>query len=239
MRTLAIDIGGTGIKAICLDAAGEPVTERSRIQTPRPATPEAVLAVLAELMKAQSPFDRISIGFPGVVTDGVTRTAPNLDPSWAGFPLAELIAERTGRPARCANDSGIQGLGVIEGRGMEMLITLGTGMGCGLYIDGRYVPNIELGHHPFRKGKTYEERVCNAERKRIGNARWKKRVRQVIEQLEPVFNYRVLYVGGGNARLLDRDELPPNVRVVDNAAGLLGGIRLWEPAAATLGASVT
>lgn len=235
MRTLAIDIGGTGIKAICLDEAGEPVTERSRIETPHPATPDAVLRVLAELMQAQAPFDRISIGFPGVVKDGVTWTAPNLDPSWAGFPLVELIAERTGKPTRSANDAGIQGLGVIEGRGVEMLITLGTGMGCGLYIDGRYVPNLELGHHPFKKGKTYEERVSNVERKRIGNSRWKKRVREVIDQLEPVFNYRVLYVGGGNARLLDSDELPASVRLVDNAAGLLGGIRLWEPIAAPTG----
>jgi polyphosphate glucokinase len=233
MRTLSIDIGGTGIKAICLDPVGAPVTERSRIETPHPATPDAVLEVLDQLIEAQGEFDRVSIGFPGVVMDGVTKTAPNLDPSWAGFPLVDALTKRTGKPTRCANDAGIQGLGVIEGRGLEMVITLGTGMGCGLYIDGRYVPNIELGHHPFKKKKTYEEHISNAERKRIGNSRWKKRVRKVIAQLEPVFNYRVLYVGGGNARLLDMKELPPNVRIVDNVAGLLGGIRLWEPAPAT------
>jgi polyphosphate glucokinase len=108
-----------------------------------------------------------------------------------------------------------------------MLITLGTGLGCGLYIDGRYVPNLELGHHPFRKGKTYEERVSNAERKRIGVKRWNRRVREVVEQVEPIFNYRKLYLGGGNARHLIREELPANVQVVDNVAGLLGGIKLW------------
>jgi len=228
MRTLCIDIGGSGIKGIVLDAEGAPLTERARLPTPRPAVPEAVLSVVGEVARAQGDYERISVGFPGVVMEGVTRTAPNLETKvWAGFPFRDELERRFGRPVRVANDAGIQGLGVIQGQGLEMLITLGTGLGCGLYIDGRYVPNLELGHHPFRKGKTYEERVSNAERKRIGVKRWNQRVRQVIEQVEPIFNYRKLYLGGGNARHLIREELPANVQVVDNVAGLLGGIKLW------------
>ncbi len=228
MRTLSIDIGGTGIKGIVLDPEGAPITERTRLATPSPASPEAVLAVIMELARAQGEFDRISIGFPGVVAEGVAKTAPNLGTElWAGFSLREELERRLGKPARVANDAEIQGLGVVEGRGLEMLITLGTGMGCGLYIEGRCVPNLELGHHPFRKKKTYEERVSNAERKRIGNKRWNRRVREVVAQLEPIFNYRVLYIGGGNAKHLEREGLPENVRVVDNVAGLLGGIKLW------------
>lgn len=233
MRTLSIDIGGTGIKAICLNEAGEPVTERSRIETPHPSPPSAVLAVIAELVKDQGEFDRVSVGFPGVVIEGVTKTAPNLGTEdWAGFELAAAVRDLTGKPTRCANDCGVQGHGVIEGRGVEMVITLGTGMGCALYVDGTYVPNIELGHHPFgkKKGESYEDRVSDAERKRIGNKRWRKRVDQVIAQVEPLFNYRVLYIGGGNSRRLDASKLPDNVSVVDNVAGLLGGIRLWSPA---------
>lgn len=230
MRTLCIDIGGTGIKAICLDDAGATLCERTRIETPHPAEPDAVLAVIDAIVREHGTFDRVSVGFPGVVQEGVTRTAPNLHEGWAGFPLAETLAKRTGKPTRCANDCGIQGLGVIEGKGVEMVVTLGTGMGCALYVDGTYVPNIELGHHPFKKGKTYEERVSNAERKRIGKKRWNKRVREVVEQLAPIFNYRVLYIGGGNARFVERERLPDDVRLVDNVAGLLGGIRLWEPA---------
>lgn len=228
MRTLTIDIGGSGIKAIVLDESGAPVTERARIETPRPAEPAAVLGVIDELVKAQGEFDRVSIGFPGVVVDGVTKTAPNLDPSWAGFPLGDTIQKKTGKPVRVANDAGIQGLGVIEGRGLEMVITLGTGLGCGLYIDGRYVPNLELAHHPFKKGESYEDRVDNATRKKVGNKKWNKRVREVIAQLEPIFNYRKLYVGGGNARHVVTDGLPENVQIVDNVAGLLGGIKLWS-----------
>lgn len=228
MRTLSIDIGGTGIKAIVLDREGKPLTERARVETPDPAIPPAVLSVVEELARGQGEFDRISIGFPGVVTEGMTFTAPNLDPSWAGFALRVEVERLLQKPARIANDADIQGLAVIEGVGVEMLITLGTGMGAGLYIDGRLVPNLELGHHPFRNDQTYEQRVCNAERKRIGNARWNRRVRQAIKQLGPIFNYRVLYVGGGNARHIEADRLPKNIRIVENVAGLLGGIRLWQ-----------
>lgn len=227
MRTLCIDVGGTGLKAIVVDPDGHAVTERGRVETPRPATPHSVLAAIEGLAAAQGAYDRVSIGFPGVVEGGVTRTAPNLDDGWTDFPLAAELERRLGKPARAANDAGVQGLGVIEGTGTEIVVTLGTGMGFGLYIDGRYVPNIELGHHPFKNGKTYEERVCDAERKRIGKKRWRRRVREVLDQLGPTFNFRVLYLGGGNAQRMDPEDLPPKVRRVDNVAGLLGGIRLW------------
>lgn len=227
MRTLCIDIGGSGIKAIVLDLEGAPVTERARLETPDPATPDSVLPVILDLARQQGDFDRVSVGFPGVVVDGTTRTAPNLHDSWAGFALASTLQDRLQKPVRAANDAGVQGLGVIERLGVEVVLTLGTGMGFGLYVDGRYVPNIELAHHPFTKGKSYEDRVDNAARKKIGNKRWNRRVREVIATLDPVFNYRRLYVGGGNARHLTKEGLPANVTLVDNVAGLLGGIRLW------------
>jgi polyphosphate glucokinase len=228
MHTLCIDIGGTGIKAIVLDSAGQPRGERLRVPTPRPANPEAVLAAIDELLAGLGEFDRISVGFPGVVVDGVTRTAPNLDPAWADFPLALRLGERTGQPVRVANDAGVQGLGVIEGTGVELVLTLGTGMGFALYTNGHYVPNIEMGHHIFRGRRTYEDRVGEPARARIGNRRWRRRVLKVIASLQPVFNYRVLYLGGGNARLLEPASLPEGVRVVDNIAGLLGGLKLWD-----------
>ncbi len=227
MRTLSIDIGGTGIKAITLDLAGSAVTERTRIETPSPATPEAVLAVIDELVKVQNEFDRVSVGFPGVVKDGVIKTAPNLDPSWEGFTLALDLERRLGRPARVLNDAAVQGLGVVEGLGFEVVITLGTGLGCAVYIEGR-AAGLELAHHPFRKGDTYEERLGNAARKSAGNKQWNKEVRRAIVQIEALFNYRKLYIGGGNTKHLDTTELPTNIAVVENVAGLLGGIRLWR-----------
>jgi len=227
MRTLCIDIGGTGIKGMVLDAEAKPLTERIRVLTPSPAVPDAVFAAIDELIRKMGEFDRVSVGFPGVVVEGVTHTAPNLGEGWAGCALAEQLNRRTKRPVRALNDCGLQGFGVIEGKGTEILVTLGTGMGFALYIDGRYVPNIELGHHPFRKKKTYEDRVSDAQLKAIGKRKWNARVFGVIEQLAPIFNFRKLYVGGGNARWLKTDDLPENVTIVDNVAGLRGGVKLW------------
>ncbi|HEX4453637.1 MAG TPA: ROK family protein [Kofleriaceae bacterium] len=227
LSTLAIDIGGTGLKALILGPDGAAKTERVRVETPHPATPEAVLAALVELVKPILGYDRISVGFPGVVVDGVTRTAPNLDKNWRDFDLAAELGRRLHRTVRVLNDAGVQGYGVIEGHGVEMVLTFGTGMGTALYNDGVYVPNLELAHHPFRKGKTYEEYVCNAEMKRIGKKKWNKRVARVIAQVLPIWNPRRLYLGGGNAKHL-KLELPPEVQITSNVAGLMGGIALWK-----------
>jgi len=210
-----------------LDSEGVPLTDRARAETPRPATPRAVLACIWKLIAPLGPFHRISVGFPGVVVDGVTRTAPNLHKAWNDFELAEALAEATRRPVRVLNDAGVQGYGVIEGYGVEMLITLGTGMGCSLFLDGKYVPNLELAHHPLHGRKTYEDWVGNAALKKLGKKRWNHHVRDVIEQIEPIWNPRKLYIGGGNARRV-KLKLPPNVSIVPNVAGLLGGIALWH-----------
>lgn len=228
MLTLVIDVGGTGTKSAVFDKRGERTSEHVRVETPRPATPEALLELFDAVAARHETFDRVSVGFPGVVRDGVTLTAPNLDDGWEGFEFARAVEARLNRPARIVNDAGMHGLGVIEGVGTEVMITLGTGMGFGLYIDGVYVPNIELGHHPLRKGMTYEQRVCDAELERIGETKWKKRVLQAIGQIRHTFNFRVLYVGGGNARRFGDRELPEDVVRVDNARGLLGGVRLWD-----------
>jgi polyphosphate glucokinase len=226
-RTLCIDIGGTGLKALVLGAAGEALTERARVETPRPATPAAILHAIMKLIEPIGDFDRVSVGFPGVVVDGVTHTAPNLDPSWTGFDLAAELGRRLHRTVRVLNDAGVQGYGVISGHGVEMVLTLGTGLGCALYHDGVYVPNLELAHHPFRHGKTYEEYVGAKAMKKVGKKRWNKRVARVIAQVLPIWNPRALYIGGGNSKHL-KIELPPEVTITSNAAGLLGGIALWD-----------
>jgi polyphosphate glucokinase len=226
-RTLCIDIGGSHVKALIVDEAGTALTDRARAETPRPATPESVLAVIGDLLKPLGRFDRVSCGFPGVVVDGVTRTAPNLHEKWTEYPLARALEKMTGCPVRALNDAGVQGYGVIEGLGVEMLITLGTGMGCALYMDGTYVPNLELAHHPFRHGATYEEYVGMPALEKVGKKKWNRRVGRVVAQILPVWNPRRLYVGGGNAELVTAD-LPPVATLVSNVAGLLGGIALWR-----------
>lgn len=228
-RTLAIDIGGTGVKALVLDAKGKALTERARVETPKPASPAAVLSAIKALVKDFGTFERVSCGFPGVVVDGVVYTAINLGTEmWRGFPLAKKLSEAFGKiPCRALNDAGVQGFGIIEGKGTEMVLTLGTGMGCALFIDGRYVPNLELAHHPFHKKKTYEDWIGMKALERIGKHEWNKRVRQVLDCVQPIFNPRVIYLGGGNAHKL-HGKLPKNVKIGDNVAGLLGGIALWR-----------
>ncbi len=227
IRTLAIDVGGTGLKALVLDGKGATLTDRERVPTPRPATPKAVVDAILALVAPLRPFDRVSVGFPGVVFDGVIKTAPNLHPSWAGVPLAKNLTRRLGKPTRVLNDAGVQGLGVIEGTGLEMVITFGTGFGSALFYEGTYIPNLELGHHPFRKGRTYEDYLGGAARDRDGKKKWNRHLAMAIAVIDPIWNPDRIYLGGGNARHVDA-KLPPNVRTVPNVAGLLGGIALWE-----------
>jgi polyphosphate glucokinase len=228
-RTLCIDIGGTGVKALILAPNGSTLTERARVDTPRPATPRAVLGAIWHLIEPLGEFDRISVGFPGVVIDNVTMTAPNLHDDWQGFELGKALSDGSRRPVRVLNDAGVQGYGVIEGKGLEMVLTLGTGLGCAIYHQGKYVPNLELAHHPFRKGKTYEEYVGKKALDKVGKKKWNKRVVEVVEQVLPIWNPRQLYLGGGNAKHL-RVALPEHVKITPNIAGLLGGIALWHDA---------
>lgn len=228
VRTLAIDVGGTGIKMLVLDEKGVPVNERARELTPKPSKPGAVLKVIASMLATQPPFDRVSVGFPGVVVNGVVHTAPNLGGAiWRGRNFQADLEKLTGKPVRVINDADLQGYGVIDGSGVELVLTLGTGMGAALFVNGHLVPNLELGHHPFEKGKTYEERVSDAALKRVGKKEWNKRVAGALSQLAPIFNYQTLHLGGGNTAYL-KFKLPSNVRLFTNVDGMTGGVRLWD-----------
>lgn len=227
LRTLAIDIGGSGIKALVLNEAGAPVTERTRVETPQPAIPASVLQAILGLAKGQEPFERVAVGFPGVVRRGVIETAPNLDQTWRGYHLADALARKLRKPVRVANDADVQGYGSITGRGVELVLTLGTGLGSALFVDGVLVPNLEVAHHPFRRHRTYEDHLGYAALKKGGKKKWNKELAEAIAQLEDLFNYDRLYLGGGNAKRITL-PLPKNVTVVANVAGLLGGIALWN-----------
>jgi polyphosphate glucokinase len=229
MPTLTIDIGGTGTKMVPLDAAGNAVTKRMRELTPRPAHPEPVLEVIRGLVaKVEHPFERVSVGFPGVVIRGVVHTAPNLDTeAWRGFDMQSAIAEITGKPTRVINDADLQGYGVITGVGVELALTLGTGLGSALYSDGHLVPNLEWGHHPFGDGKTYEERINDEVAESVPIEEFRARVKAMLEQMQPILNYERLYIGGGNAKLLDLKDLPGQVEIFKNVEGMEGGMRLW------------
>ena len=225
--TLAVDIGGSGIKVILLDEAGQPLGERARLKTPAPATPDAVLAAIATLVADQPAYSRVSVGFPGVVRHGVTYTAVNLDRAWIGYPLAERLTPIVKCPVRVANDADIQGFGAISGQGVELVITLGTGFGSALFVDGHLVPNLEMAHHRFRKKQSYEEQLGRAALEKVGKGKWNRRLQKAINRLEHLFNYDRLYIGGGETKNITL-KLPSNIATVPNVLGLLGGIALWR-----------
>ena len=226
-KTLTVDIGGSGIKAMVLDVKGDPIGKRIRVPTPQPAKRNRVLRAIIKLAKKQSDFDRVSVGFPGVIRKGVTETAVNLHKDWIGFDLEGALSKKLNKPVRVLNDADMQGFGAISGDGVELVVTLGTGFGSALFLDGQLVPNLEVAHHPFRRGKTYEEHLGSTALKRSGQKKWQRRVMEAIASLEHLFNYDTLYIGGGNAQRITFD-LPSNVKIVPNVAGLLGGIALWK-----------
>lgn len=225
--TLAVDIGGTGIKVMALDASGKALTRRLRTPTPDPATPERMLEVIEKMRKQMPKCDRATVGFPGVIKHGKTLTAVNLNPRWVDFPLQAKLEEIWKIPVRLANDAAVQGYGAIRGRDVEMVLTLGTGMGSALFTNGRLCPGLELGHHPWRRGKTYEDYLGRHGLKKLGKKRWNKLLAKAIAQTAHTFNWDHLYLGGGNARLIDF-KLPENTSVISNEDGLFGGVALWK-----------
>ena len=225
LRTLAVDIGGSGIKVMVLDTEGNPLSDRERLKTPQPAKPEEIIDTILTLAKSQE-FDRASVGFPGVVQNGLIKTAVNLHKDWLNYDLATSLSQLLAKPVKVANDADIQGFGAIKGKGVELVITLGTGFGSALFVNGKLVPNLEMGHHPFRKGETYEEQLGRSALEKEGKKKWNTRLEKAIATLDHLFNYDALYIGGGETKNIKFD-LPENATVVPNVSGLLGGIKLW------------
>ncbi|MCL4685967.1 ROK family protein [Myxococcota bacterium] len=229
IATLAIDIGGSGLKATVLDPEGSMLADRVRIDTPDPASPEAVVEALVALVAPLPAFDRISVGFPGVVRSGTIVTAPNLgSEQWQRFPLADVLQQRLGdRPTRVLNDADVQGYGAICGHGLEFVITLGTGLGSALFRDGERMPHLEFAQFPFRKKKTLDRYLGAAALEKVGKKKWNRRVGKTIDAFRTLLHFDTLYIGGGNARKLSL-RLPRDVKIVSNDAGLTGGLRLWD-----------
>lgn len=239
--TLAIDVGGSAIKGALLDIRGEMVSERVRIENTYPCPPSVILATIAQLAEQVPGFHRVAVGFPGLVRDGRVFNIPSfskstlegeIDPdlvlAWDGFDLEAALNDYFDQPVRVANDADVQGCAAISGKGLEFVMTLGTGVGTALFFDGVLLPHFELGHAPFRKGMTFEEQIGNAARREVGKERWVGRVFKAIDAYNQFLFFDHIYIGGGNGRHLEDYELPENATLVSNTAGILGGIRIWE-----------
>jgi polyphosphate glucokinase len=225
---LTIDIGGSFIKATVLNPEGELLQDYQKVKTPNPATPQKVLEAIQYLVMDFQDYDKISVGFPGYIKKGIVHTAPNLDTDfWKNVNFNSLLTDALHRPVRIANDADMQGLGVVSEKGLEMLITLGTGFGTAFLLDGHLLPHLELAHHPFTRSKTYDDYIGDNALKKTGVKKWNKRMKKVLDILKRVFNYDRLYIGGGNSDKLNF-KLDENIRIVSNKDGIKGGARLWQ-----------
>lgn len=226
-KILCIDIGGSHIKATVLDTDGKSLKAYEKTPTPVPASPQNVIEAIKMLVKDFPEYDHISSGFPGYVKDGTVFTAPNLGTDlWAKTDLQKLLKDTLGKDAIVVNDADMQGMGVISGKGFEMVITLGTGFGTALFKDGFLLPHLEIAHLPVKKHKTYDQYLGDKAYHEIGDDRWNKRVKKVLDILKTVFNYDFLYIGGGNSNEIDF-KLDENIKIVSNREGIKGGPRLW------------
>ena len=215
MRVLVIDIGGNNVKVavpgrhdLVKVPSGPALTARRMTTSVRRAT-------------AGWDYDVVSIGYPGVVVDGLPAAEPvNLGKGWVGFDYEGAL----GRPVRFINDAAMQALGSYDG-GRMLFLGLGTGLGTALVVDGMVVP-MEAAHLPFRKGRSFEEHVGRAGLERFGRKRWRELVTEVTGILKHALQADYVVLGGGNVKELR--DLPPGARMGANANALLGGVRLWE-----------
>lgn len=227
LRILSIDIGGSHVKATILNSKGELQMDYKKIDTPSPATPDNIIAAIQTLVEGFPKFDHVSVGFPGYVKNGVVKTAPNLTTKhWADFDLSKNLGVALGKPTKVVNDADMQGLGVVNGKGLELVLTLGTGFGSALLLDGSLLPHLEMAHHPLTKKATYDEYIGDKALDKLGDKKWNKRLKYIIKVLKTVFNYDTLYIGGGNSRKINF-KLDKNIKIITNEDGIKGGARLW------------
>jgi polyphosphate glucokinase len=217
MSILVIDIGGTNVK---VKLAGQ--EEVRKIPSGHELTPTAMVHGVQEAT-CDWTYDRVSIGYPGpVVKEKILLEPVNLGRGWIGFDFAAAF----GKPVRLINDAAMQALGSYDG-GRMLFLGLGTGLGTTLILDGLVAP-MEIGHLPYKKGRSFEEYVGNAGLERIGKKKWRVVVADVVARLRHAFIADYVVLGGGNVKKLD--ELPPDCRAGDNSRAFIGGARLWEEA---------
>jgi polyphosphate glucokinase len=245
LSTLAVDCGGGGIKASVLDAAGTMHAHPVRTNTPYPLPPHRLVRTIASLAEQLPAADRVTVGMPGMLRHGVvvatphyvtksgprTRVLPELVLHWSGFDMRSAVEDALGLPALVLNDAEVHGAGVVAASGLELVITLGTGLGTAMFHGGRIAPHLEWSRAPVRRNLTYDQYIGEPERRRLGDGLWSRRVVTVVDGLRPVFHWDRLYIGGGNSRCITPSALArlgDDVVIVPNSAALVGGARAWD-----------
>ena len=238
MTILGIDIGGSGIKGALVNVeTGEMVTDRLRIETPQPSKPKAVIAVVKEIVKHFDYKGPLGVGFPAIVIQGVTRSAANVDDGWIGFPAAKKIAEATGCQVTVRNDADVAAMAEVKfgaGRdhmGTVMVFTLGTGIGSAMFVDGKLVPNTELGHvylSGHKKDAEYYATDRIRKKEDLSWKEWGKRLNIYFNFIESLFSPDLIIIGGGVSKKHDKflSYIDIQAQVVPaalrNEAGIVG-----------------
>ena len=243
--TLSIDCGGSFIKSCVLDQEGTMHAAPSRVETPYPLSTDRFLDTLSEIANSLPQAFRATVGIPGMIRNGVvvstphyineagphTRLSPELQAEWWGFDAQAAIAKKLGIPTRVFNDAEVHAAGVITGTGLEVVMTLGTGLGFSVFHGGKLSPHFELSHATVRRNTTYDTWIGDRERRRMGNTFWSRRVRLMVSELRPVFLWDRLYIGGGNSHSIQQRDLAlmgDDIVIVPNSAGVAGGVRAWN-----------
>tara|TARA_R110002051_G_scaffold122437_1_gene195582 strand:+ start:75548 stop:76288 length:741 start_codon:yes stop_codon:yes gene_type:complete len=236
MQILGIDIGGTGIKGAPVDLEKqEYLGERFRVSTPQPATPEAVALCVQQVVDHFNWTGPIGFGFPTIIVDGKAMAYGNMDPSWLHVQIDELFEKQTGLPCTVINDADAAGLAEMrfgigkDLKGLVAVITVGTGIGSGLFYNGQLIPNFELGRIPYKK-KAIELYAANSVRKREGLSyeEWAQRFNFFLEQVELICTPNHYILGGGISKHLNEFEhvlttkIPLVAAKTKNHAGLIG-----------------
>ena len=245
INTLAIDCGGGGIKGTVLDETGTMRAQPIRVPTPYPFGTELFISTLVDLSNQLPPAERVTVGLPGMIRHGVVITTPHyitrsgprskilpeLVEQWENFDARAALTAAWNKPTKVLNDAEVHGAGVISGQGLELVMTLGTGLGSALFDGGILAPHLELSQAPVRWGLSYDTYIGEHERKRLGDAMWSRRAARAADGLRPVFLWDRLYLGGGNSRALTPTaikKLGDDVVIVPNSAALVGGARVWQ-----------
>ena len=229
---LSIDIGGTLIKASVVSRSGAMLVPWVRVPTPSNATPQRVLATIAGIVRDFPPFDKASIAFPGVVQHGVVKTAPNLATgAWLGHDFRAEIRSAFDCDVRILNDAIVQGLGVASGPGVDCILTLGTGLGCALFKDSRFLIQLELGQQLGLENLKFDDYVGHSAFLAVGEAIWNERASRTISVVRNLTHPNRILICGGNARRITF-SLPADVELFPMTAGITGGARLWDSSVA-------
>ncbi|MDN6429709.1 MAG: ROK family protein [Propionibacterium sp.] len=243
--TLAVDCGGGGIKASVVDEGGTLTAPARRTPTPYPLPPELLVRTVQDLAASLPIATRVTMGIPGMIRHGVviatphyitregprSKIVPDLVAAWDHFDMRRALSSALGLPTLVLNDAEVAGAGVIAGKGLEMIITLGTGLGNSVFDAGHLAPHVEVSQGFVRWGLTYDDYIGEHERLRLGDAHWSRRVRRVVEGLRPMYMWDRLYIGGGNSKRItttNRVRMGEDVVMVPNDAGIVGGVRAWS-----------